>query len=178
MKRRALLRATGGTVGALGVTGCLQELGTSIERAGTTTDRDSTTRPDRDGTRSPESGASQDDSREVGLGDADWNSRAEAVRTVAVGDRDSVAFPDSNKAHSVVLWNRAGEERDLRVEVVEPRALDAETVGPLTVPGDTVVVLELNVPARYALAVAVDGTAFGSLVVEQARFDCNYSSSR
>lgn len=109
--------------------------------------------------------------------DPEWDPVGEPVETFAVGDRESVAFPDANRPHSITFWNRVDRDRDVRIAYADGATEEAETLGPVTVPGDHTIKVELQVPTRYALTAFVDGEPFGTVTVGREWFDCNDSGT-
>ncbi|WP_135828489.1 hypothetical protein [Halorussus halobius] len=134
-----------------------REGGETTETAGTTTDDSSTTR---------------DDGEEFHGVDS---SDAEPFRTLSVGSREAVTFPESNRPCSVWVWNDADEDRDLRVRVNR----DARERLDRTVEfdADAYLAVELNEPGDYRVAVGLGDDRPTTFRVRPARFDCNRSTT-
>ncbi|NHN42544.1 hypothetical protein G9C85_13030 [Halorubellus sp. JP-L1] len=171
MKRRTLLAALSATGTAVGGAGCLQALGTGGGTGTTPNGAD-------DGTTDPPTRTTDsDDAREKSEFDPEWNPEGGPVETFAVGDRDSVAFPNSNQPHDLTFWNRVDREREVRMAYADGATEEAEAIGSVTVPAGYTFAVELRVPTRYALTVSVDGESFGTVTVGRQWFDCNDSGT-
>ncbi len=174
-KRRTLLAALAASGGAAAAAGCLQGLetgrGTGSETGLTTHEPD-----DPPGTTITET-THDDDARDKRATDPKWDPSGDPVETFRVGDRESVAFPNANRPHSLTFWNRVDRDREVRFTHVDGATEEAEFVGPVTVPADHTIQIELQVPTRYALTAFVDGDSFGTVAVGREWFDCNHSGT-
>jgi len=170
MKRRALLAALAAAGSAGTTAGCLR----GLDASGAGGDPEGTD----ESTFAPPAGTTEADAREADATDPEWDPDGGPVETFAVGDRDAVAFPDSNQPHGVTFWNRVDREREVRVDVARAGGeSDGESLGPVAVPAGYTVALELEVPTRYALTAHVDGDAHGTVTVGREWFDCNDSGA-
>ncbi|WP_135824544.1 hypothetical protein [Halorussus ruber] len=162
MNRRAFLQRSGGLATLAGLAGCLGSAGSDTEPAdsdgkqtdGTThsTTDDSTTDSERrfSGVRSEED---------------------EPFRTISVGSRDEVAFPENNKPRGLRVWNAADEAREIDLQVSRGATILVDRT--VEFAADAYLTVTLNEPADYGIAVGLaDGTSttFG---VERTSFDCN-----
>jgi len=151
MNRRRLLSAIGG-LGVAASAGCLGAGGDAGDPDGDT--------PDDTPTEVP---AGDNPSFNPGSDEPAWS------RTI--GDRDAVAFPESNRPIEAVVWND-GPERDVRVVVgcaCEP-LLD-ETV---TLPADAFLSLTFAEPGAYEFRLAVgNGDLRPVTAYDCGAFDCN-----
>jgi hypothetical protein len=168
--RRSLLASLAAAGVAAGSAGCLQQFRDGPGRDATRSEINDG--GDRSSTRPPD-----DDARERNATDPSWNPDGGPVETFRVGDRDAVAFPDSNQPHTVSLWNRVDRERDVAVDVTHGATDDPVLLGPVAVPAGYTVQVSLRVPTRYALDVSVDGESLGAVTVGRRWIDCNYSDT-
>lgn len=162
MNRRELLQRSGALVATAGLAGCIGSSNTG-SKPKTTTDSGT---GDSDGpggeTTEQFSGVRSDDD--------------EPFETVAVGDRESVAFPDNNRAYGVRIWNAADEARNIDLQV--SRSADVRIDRTVEFAADAYLELALNEPADYSVSVGLadadEATKFG---VERSQFDCNESGT-
>jgi len=180
MKRRTLLASVAGTASVVGTAGCLQGTGSGTDETTTeesTTGDERTTNGSTD-TDEPTTTTDDEPTTTEEPADGEWAPSGEPVETFAVGDRDGVAFPENNRPHSILLWNRSEREREVVVEYADGQTEELERVGPTTVPADALVRVDLNVPTHYHVTVTVDGDAMGEFEIGRKWFDCNQSTSR
>jgi len=170
MKRRTLLASVAATGGVTATAGCLQALGTGGTDGSTRTETD-------DPATEPPTRSTEDDAREKDATDPEWDPDGGPVESFAVGDRDAVAFPDSNRPHGLTFWNRVDRERAVRIAVASEASGDVERLGPVPVPGGFTLAVDLQVPTRYALTAFVDAESFGTVTVGREWFDCNHSGT-
>lgn len=155
MHRREFLHRTAAAGGAAGLAGCVGSSGSESAAGGAGTDADTTTDGEFQGVRS---------------------DRDEPFRTVRVGDRASVPFPDNNLPRRVRVWNAADEAREIAVQV--SRRGDAVVERTVEFPADGYLRVDLNEPADYAVSVGLAGEAEAATFgVERARFDCNEATT-
>ena len=166
MKRRTLLGAVAGSLGAASLGGCLGDGGGNDDGDGdpdTTTDGtpEPTTRPP---TTIPPNG---DDFR-FDPGSDDPFDRIER------GDRSTMVFPDNNRPQDVKIWNAAEESREMTLGVTR----DGEAVLDRTVtfPADGFLTLTLRAPADWQVALRRNGSPLGTIQVARDSFDCNQIS--
>ncbi|WP_137287327.1 hypothetical protein [Halorussus salinisoli] len=159
MNRRELLHRASALAAVAGVAGCLGSAGSDSPP----TDREPTT----------DSGATTDDAR--GRFSGVRSDHDDPFRTISVGSREEVAFPDNNQPRGVRVWNAADESREISVrvarsaEILVDRTLDFEA--------DAYLELVLNEPADYALSVGLaDGDAT-TVDISRTSFDCNQTGT-
>jgi len=161
MNRRTFLRRSGGVATLAGLAGCLSSAGSDSglddrgeTRTSETTTGDRTTDPGRrfSGVRS---------------------DRDEPFRTISVGNREKVAFPDNNRARRVRVWNAADEAREIELRIVRDGELAVDRSDEFA--ADTYLTVSLNEPADYRVTVGLaDGDAEEtSFEVPRSSFDCN-----
>jgi hypothetical protein len=161
MNRRTFLQRSGGLAAVAGLAGCLDSAGSSpgpTDRDGNRTDETTVGDPTTD----PES-------RFSGV----RSDRDEPFRTISVGSRDDVAFPDNNRPRRVRVWNAADEVREIGLRI----SRDGEFVVEKSIEfaADAYLAVSLNEPANYLVAVGLaDGTAEETrFEVSRSSFDCN-----
>ncbi|WP_276301613.1 hypothetical protein [Halorussus lipolyticus] len=157
MNRRAFLQRTGGLATLAGLAGCL----------GTTSDSP----PGDDAETDETTTGAADDSTTTERFSGVRSDHGEPFRTISVGSRDAVAFPDNNRPREIRVWNAADEARDIDLQI----SRDAEILVDRTVEfaADAYLEVALNEPADHSVSVGLaDGnaTTFG---VERTSFDCN-----
>lgn len=96
------------------------------------------------------------------------------VDTVAVGDRDSVAFPDSTTPYVVLAVNRRSGEQDLTYTVTRDGA--AVRDGSTTLDPADATELRLVEPADYTVELGV-GDESTTIEVTDDQFDCNATTT-
>ncbi|WP_128475950.1 hypothetical protein [Halorussus pelagicus] len=150
MNRRELLRRGSAITALIGLAGCIgSSPGSSPDE--TTTDPATTTSPEEF------SGVRSDDD--------------DPFRTISVGDRESVAFPDNNRVRDVRVWNDADESRKIDVEV--SRSADIVVDRTIEFAADAYLAIDLNEPADYDIAVGLADGETTTFTVERSQFDCN-----
>ncbi|WP_115862908.1 hypothetical protein [Halorussus litoreus] len=179
MNRRALLRRTSPLASLACLAGCLgsasRDPATGDRTERTTTIRAVETTASTSGTTTEPSETTRDDSD----GSDDFSgidpAAEDPFQSLAVGDRESVAFPDNNRPHDVRVWNDADESRELVVRV----SRDATQLLDRTVEfdGDASLEVALNEPGDYQVAVGLAGEQPTTVRVERALFDCNASAT-
>lgn len=157
MNRRTFLQRTGGLATLAGLAGCL----------GTTSDAP----PGDDAETDETTTGAADDATTTKRFSGVQSDRDEPFRTISVGSRDAVAFPDNNRPRGLRVWNADDEARDIGLQI----SRDAEILVDRTIefPADAYLEATLNEPADYSVSVGpADGnsTTFG---VERASFGCN-----
>ncbi|UPW00507.1 hypothetical protein M0R88_00025 [Halorussus gelatinilyticus] len=161
MKRRELLRRSSGLAAVAGLSGCVGSSGTGSS-PGTTTD--GTTDDGANGSETTE----ENRERFGGVRSDD----DEPFRTITVGDRESVVFPDDNRPRGVRVWNAADRAREIDVEIA--KSADVRVDRTVEFAADAYLELALNEPANYSISVgladASEATTFG---IERSQFDCN-----
>ncbi|MFB6155837.1 MAG: hypothetical protein ABEJ22_08070 [Haloferacaceae archaeon] len=167
MRRRALLRSLA-ALSPLSA-GCLAAPDRSGS-AGTTAD------PDRNRTRTTATPETRSPTPPVSDGFA-WDAAGEdPFDRFAVGDRDTVAFPEANLSHTVQVLNDDEERRTLRLRV--SAAGDDRLARAVTVPEHRRVVVVLAVPRSYRVTAAAKGTDGATIRVPREAFDCRDSTTR
>lgn len=160
MKRRPLLGAVAGSLGAAILGGCLGDGGEGGDSDTTTNQTpEPTTRPP---TTTPPNG---DDYRFDPESDDPFD-RFER------GDRSAVVFPDNNRPHDVKVWNAADESRVVTLVVIR----DGETVLDRTVtfPADGFLTLRVQVPDDWQIDLRRDGEPLETIEIARESFDCNH----
>ncbi|WP_135852687.1 hypothetical protein [Halorussus salinus] len=159
MNRRQLLRRTGALAAATGLAGCIGSSGTG---SGPGTTGDGTTERTTTEARERFSGVRSDDD--------------EPFETVAVGDRESVPFPDNNRAYGVRVWNAADEARRIDLQVSTGADILVDRTAEFA--ADAYLELALNEPADYSVSVGLaDADDETTFEIERSRFDCNQSGT-
>ncbi|MFT4890200.1 MAG: hypothetical protein ACI9YT_001114 [Halobacteriales archaeon] len=165
MKRRTLLGAVAGSLGAATLAGCLGDggdgsdggdgggPGTTTETPEPRTEPPTTTPPNGDGFRF-----------EPGSDDP--------FDRLDLGDRSTVVFPDNNRPQDVRVWNAAEESREMTLVV----GRDGETVLDRTVtfPADGFLTLTLQVPDDWQVVLRGDGGVLETIRIARESFDCNH----
>ena len=163
MKRRTLLGAVAGSLGAASLTGCLGDGGDGDDGGApeTTTDGTPTTEP-------PTTTPPNDDEFTFDPGSDEPFERIER------GDRSTVVFPDNNRPQDVKVWNAADESREMTL-VVER---DGETVLDRTVtfPADGFLTLTVQAPDDWQVDLLREETALATIEILRESFDCNQIS--
>lgn len=123
-----------------------------------------------DGQESP---TPQPQSSPTGTPTFEWvGDDASPFATVEIGSRDTVADPERNRPHDVVIWNDLEAEREIRVKVTEGETTRFDET--LTFPPLEVLRLGLLEPGAYGLEVFVDDGRAGAFTVPRSLFDCNF----
>ncbi|MFW6376439.1 MAG: hypothetical protein ACOC0F_00535 [archaeon] len=170
MKRRTLLGAVAGSLGAASLAGCLGDGGNGGDGGApdTTTDEtpEPTTRPPT--TEPPTTTSSNGDEFRFDPGSDDPFERIER------GDRSTVVFPDNNRPQDVKVWNAADGSREMTLVVTR----DGETVLDRTVtfPADGFLTLTVRVPDDWQVDLLRDGTTLETIEIPRESFDCNQIS--
>jgi hypothetical protein len=133
---------------------------------------------DEDGTNTP--GDDEDaTSTPDGTDGSSWNPAAEKpFEIVEVGSRDDVSFPNNNRPHEVAVLNELDRKRDIHVSITAGAATGPDFGRTFTFPAGGWVLVRLNVPSQYEVALRASGTTIGSATVGRQWFDCNGSRSR
>ncbi|WP_267642683.1 hypothetical protein [Haloarchaeobius amylolyticus] len=178
MKRRALLTSLAGGIGALA--GCLDESGVGGPGGTDTTTRDTTrrttTEPTTDDPATTDDRTTTDDDETTTEGSDrfEWDPASEEpFAESAIGDRDSVAFPDNNRPAHVRVWNMADEARDLRLTVADGLTDELDGPGSVTFPADEWYELTLQVPTLYTVTLLDGDETLQTLEFDHGDFDCN-----
>lgn len=159
MNRRTFLRRSGGLTTLAALAGCLGTEGDSTPadretRTDETTTDDATTDPERrfSGVRS---------------------DRDEPFRSVSVGNRDDVSFPDNNRPQGVRIWNAADEAREIEFRI--SRDADVAVDRSVEFAADAYLAASLNEPANYRISVGLVGgdAEKTDFEIERSSFDCN-----
>ncbi|MFC7079877.1 hypothetical protein [Halorussus caseinilyticus] len=169
MNRRELLHRGGALAAAAGLAGCLGSTGTDAPTTDgdRTTDRGTTTDSERDG----DSGAGGSGGEFSGVRSDDENP----FRTISVGSREAVPFPDNNQPRRVRVWNATEGSREIEIRVSRgsetpvDRTVEFETDAYLTV--------LLNEPDDYRVAVTPEGGDATTVEFSRASFDCNSATT-
>ncbi len=165
MNRRQLLRRSGALAAAAGLAGCI---GSSDTGSGPDTTTDSGTSDGGDDS------ATTDEGRERFSGVRSDDD--EPFETVAVGDRESVVFPENNKPYGVRVWNAADDAR--RIDLQVSKRADILVDRTVEFAADAYLELALNEPADYSVSVGLaDADEETTFEVERSQFDCNQSGT-
>lgn len=148
MQRRALLRKLGGVTAIGAFAGC-----TSVQAPGNDDQNDPTTDP---GTTPSEPGPVVDELR--------------------IGNRDNVDFPETHRPHGITVVNDVDNTRDIGVELTDGDG-SVLVEDSWSVPADGRIVMTLNEPDQYTLAVRLDGEDLGPVSPQAGSFDCNDSQT-
>lgn len=165
MNRREFLHRGGALTTVVGLAGCLGSASDeSLPGDVGTSDGTETTDHDRgtdDGTDGEFSGI-----RSV---------YDEPFRTIPLGDRDGVPFPENNRPHDLRVWNAADSVRDVSLRV----ARDGEVLLDRTVDfaADAYLTVVLNEPAEYRVSVGLPDDEPTTFEVSRRSFDCNTSTT-
>lgn len=166
MNRRTLLQRTGGLATLAGLAGCLGSAGDSdpADREGDRTDE--TTR----GTTTGDSTTDEPTTTERRFSGV-RSDHDEPFRTISVGSRDAVAFPENNRPRGIRVWNAADEAREIDLQISRGAKILVDRT--VEFAADAYLEVTLNEPADYGVSVGLaDGnsTTFG---IERTQFDCN-----
>ncbi|MFC4405598.1 hypothetical protein [Haloarchaeobius iranensis] len=169
MKRRTLLSSLA-SIGAVGVTGCIDDSSPGDSGTDNTTTDEPGTTPD-DGTDTPD-GTDDDDGSEFNP-----DEQTEAAR-FEVGSPEGVAFANNNKPVPVHVRNDADEERDFALQVTRPTPgpsddLQVRDLGTTTLSADAYVTVMFYVPATYTLTVDGNGETLHEHQLGHGDFTCN-----
>jgi hypothetical protein len=167
MKRRTLLGAVAGSLGAASLAGCLGGGdGTGGPDSGTDTPTD-TPEPTTDPpTTTPSTG---DDFRFEPGSD-------EPFDRIERGDRSAVVFPDNNRPQDVKVWNDTDDQLEISLVVTR----DQETVlsRRITFPPDGFLTLTLQTPNDWQVRLRRDWTTLQTIEIPRESFDCNHIEHR
>lgn len=152
MNRRDFLQRAGATAGVAGLAGCL---GSAVDESGPGSDPANESETTGESDRF--SGVQSDDDS--------------PFRTISVGERDGVAFPDNNRPRTVRVWNAADAAREISLEI----SRDGESVLDETVEfaADAYLKVVLNEPDDYRVAVGLADADPTVVEISRERFDCN-----
>jgi len=166
MKRRTLLGAVAGSLGAASLAGCLGDGGDGGAPDTTTGTPEPTTRPPT--TEPPTTTPPNGDDFRFDPGSDDPFARIER------GDRSAVVFPDNNRPQDVKVWNAADESREMTLVLTR----NGETVldRAVTFPGDGFLTLTVEVPDDWQVDLLRDGTTLETIEIARESFDCNQIS--
>lgn len=171
MNRREFLRRGGALTTIAGLAGCLGSASNG-------------TFPEDDGTETSDPGRTTDENADGELSGVQ-SVYDEPVRTIPLGNRDGVPFPENNRPRTLRIWNAADAARDISFRI----ARDGEALLDRTVDfaADAYVTVVLNEPADYGVTVALadtsaggDGTAKAqgnASEVSRRSFDCNSATT-
>lgn len=165
MNRREFLHRGGALTTVVGLAGCLGNASDDDTPPGDVGDEDGTETTDRD--------------QETDEGTDEFSGIRsvydEPFRTILLGDRDEVPFPENNRPHDLRVWNAADSLRDLSLRV----ARDDEILLDRTVEfaADAYLTIVLNEPASYDVSVGLPDDEPTTFEISRRRFDCNASST-
>jgi hypothetical protein len=92
---------------------------------------------------------------------------------VVIGNRAAVEFPENNQTQIVRLWNDQVDARQIGLRIVADDRLRVWKI--VEFPGNAWMEVVLNEPARYRLAIDVEGELAD--LVEIGEFDCNQATT-
>ena len=97
----------------------------------------------------------------------------EPFRTISLGDREGVPFPENNRPHHLHVWNAADSLRDISLQIDR----GDETLLDRTVEfaADAYLTVVLNEPAEYRVSVGLPEDEPTTVEVSRRSFDCNTS---
>lgn len=157
MNRRAFLQRTGGLATLAGLAGCLGSGSAPADRDADETTTGETTTDDPADSERRFSGVRSD--------------YEEPFRTIPVGSRDAVVFPENNRPRGIRVWNAADEAREIDVQV--SRGAEILVDRTIEFAADAYLAVELNEPANYRISVGRAGGTATTFGVERTGFDCN-----
>lgn len=160
MNRRAFLQRSGGLTMLTGMAGCLGSAGNDSGPA------------DRDGNRTDEttigdSSTTDSQNRFSGV----RSDHDEPFRTIPIGSRDDVSFPNNNRPRGVRVWNAADEARKIDLQI--SRNAEIAVDRSIEFAADAYLEVTLNEPADYRISVGLTAEKATTFEIERASFDCN-----
>jgi len=179
MQRRTVLRACLGVLGFSGLSGCIGSQ--TADSNDETESRSTPTETDGAEPTAAETTTSQKTPR-LTVSDGEpvtgFPRNESGFATERVGSRNTIANPDNNLPHDLLIWNSAAHSQTITVEIRNQTGGTQEIVSNDTyeIPGDELLVIHLLEPAPYQ--VSLDGptiTEAATIEIPRDRFDCNES---
>jgi hypothetical protein len=172
MKRRTLLGAVAGSLGAASLAGCLGDGGDGGDGGAPDTTTDGTPEPT---TRPPTTEPSTTTPSNGDEFTFDPGSD-EPFERLQLGDRSAVVFPDNNRPQDVKVWNDNDDSLELSLVVTQ----DQETVLSRSIlfPPDGFLTLTLRTPDDWQVRLRRDWRSLQEIEIPRESFDCNQIEHR